>query len=113
METLAWPSHSWTLAISASCEGAFVAAVARNECTHKPIHLGSAAGLKAVFPDDVVVDRTGIKRPVEVGPCGCSSPGGTRGGGIGAVARERQVLLDQPLRHGMRGNEPDLCRACP
>jgi hypothetical protein len=39
--------------------------------------------------------------------------GRNTGGGIGAVARERQVLLDQPLRHGMHGNEPDLCRACP
>jgi hypothetical protein len=68
VETLAWPSHSWTLAISASCEGAFVAAVARNECTHKPIHLGSDAGLKAVFPDDVVVDRAGIEQGGQDGP---------------------------------------------
>jgi len=29
-------------------------------------------------------------------------------GGIGAVARARQVFLDQPLRHGMHRNEPDL-----
>jgi hypothetical protein len=113
METLAWPSHSWTLAISA-----FVGERIGRRCgaqgVHaETVHLGGAAGLQAIFPDDVVVDRTGIKRPVEVGPCGCSSPGGTRGGGIGAVARERQVLLDQPLRHGMHGNEPDLCRACP
>jgi hypothetical protein len=34
---LAWPSHSWTLAMSASCESAFVADVARSECTHSPI----------------------------------------------------------------------------
>jgi hypothetical protein len=37
VETLAWPSHSWTLAMSASFESAFVAAVARIECTHTPI----------------------------------------------------------------------------
>ena len=36
VETFAWPSHSWTLAISASCESALVAAVARSECTQRP-----------------------------------------------------------------------------
>ena len=36
VETLAWPSHSWTLAMSASWESALVAAVARRECTHNP-----------------------------------------------------------------------------
>src|ERR1017187_7174755 len=36
-ETFAGASHSWTLAISASCESAFVAAVARSECTHSPL----------------------------------------------------------------------------
>jgi hypothetical protein len=26
------------------------------------------------------------------------------------VAGERQIFLDEPLRHGMNGNEPDLSR---
>jgi hypothetical protein len=29
-------------------------------------------------------------------------------GGLSAVAGERQVFLDQPLRHGMNGNELDF-----
>jgi hypothetical protein len=37
VETFACPSHSSTLAISASFESAFVAAVARIECTHTPM----------------------------------------------------------------------------
>jgi len=36
VETLACPIHSWTLAMSASFESAFVAAVALIECTHTP-----------------------------------------------------------------------------
>ena len=42
-------------------------------------YFGADAGLAAVSQDDVVVDRTGIKRPVESRPCGCSSPSETRG----------------------------------
>src|SRR5271165_5098668 len=37
VDTLACPSQSWTLAISESCDRAFVAAVARSECTHSPL----------------------------------------------------------------------------
>jgi hypothetical protein len=29
------------------------------------------------------------------------------------MATNPQVLLDQPLRHGMRGNEPDLAALAP
>jgi hypothetical protein len=63
---LAWPSHSCTLAISASCESALVAAVARRECTDNPFQLGANVGLKPVFLHDVAVDRVAIERPVEL-----------------------------------------------
>ena len=33
----AWPSHSCTFAMSDACESAFVAAVARIECTQTPL----------------------------------------------------------------------------
>lgn len=36
VKTFVWPSHSCTLAMSASFESAFVAAVARIECTQPP-----------------------------------------------------------------------------
>ena len=36
-ETLAWPSHSFTLAMSGVCDRALVEAVARIECTHSPL----------------------------------------------------------------------------
>ena len=37
VETLAWSSHSWTLAISESCNRALVAVVARSKYMHNPI----------------------------------------------------------------------------
>jgi hypothetical protein len=43
------------------------------------VHFGADAGRAAVFQDDVVADRTGIERPVELARAVVSSPGGTRG----------------------------------
>ena len=65
METLACPSHSCTLAMSASFESAFVAAVARIECTHTPYHFSVDARRLRVFHDDVAVDGAGIEVLVE------------------------------------------------
>jgi len=63
VETLAWPSHSWTFAISASCEGVLVAAVARRECT-KLVNSAADARLDVVYADDGfgsnLKDRCGV-----------------------------------------------------
>jgi len=49
---LAWPSHSCTLPMSASCASAFVSAVARSAWTQKP-------GDAGVVFDDPRVNRAG------------------------------------------------------
>jgi hypothetical protein len=86
--------------MSASCERALVAAVARSECTHNPIQLGADAGLEPVFLDDVAVDRIGIERPVEFASDGVFYRTEKRTGGIVAMSGQRQVLLD-PKRCAM------------
>src|SRR6202043_653163 len=48
------------LAMSASFDRAFVAAVALSECTHNPFTSADTGGA-AVFPDDVAVDRTWLQ----------------------------------------------------
>src|SRR5271170_2931657 len=72
------------------------------------VYLPADARLKAIFADDVVVDRTGIERPVELARAVVRHRTEYRAGGIGAVAGESQVFLDQPLRHCMHGHEPDF-----
>jgi hypothetical protein len=93
VETLAWPSHSWTLAISASCESALVA-VARRELHAKPVHFGADASRAAVFQDDITIDRSGIERPVELPGAVVRHRAEHGAGGIGAVAGERRLFLD-------------------
>lgn len=69
METLACPSQSCTFAISASCESAFVAAVALNECTAQPDHFSIDAGCPAILLDNIAVDRTRLQMLIQ---CACA-----------------------------------------
>src|ERR1700758_2153671 len=72
VETLAWPSHSGTLAISASCESALVAAVARREWHPQAFYFGADVGLEPAFLHDVAINGGRIERPVE-GICRATS----------------------------------------
>jgi hypothetical protein len=70
--------------------------------------------LQAVFPDDVVVDRTRIERTVELARAVVRVTWRNIGSAaFGAMARERQIFLDKPLRHRMDGDEPDLAALAP
>jgi hypothetical protein len=60
-----------------------------------------------------MVDRAGIERPVEIARAVVGHRAKHGAGGIGAVAGDGQVRLDQPLRHRMHGNEPDLAALAP
>ena len=66
METLAWPSHSCTLAISASSESAFVAAVSRCKCTHSPFTSALMPVSRPYLRRISLVYRTRIKVLVEL-----------------------------------------------
>ena len=90
METLAWPSHSWTLAISASYDRALVAAVARR-MDAEPVYLSADARLQAVFQDDVAVDGVRVERLLQFLGAVIRHRAEHGGGGIGAVAGEGQV----------------------
>src|SRR6266851_5551342 len=74
----------------------------------KAIHFSADAGLQAIFAHNILIHRGGIERAVEV--AGAVVGDGTEhgAGGIGSVAGERQVFLDQPLREHLDGYEPDL-----
>ena len=61
---MAWPSQSWTRAMSASCSRALVAAVARRAWTMRSIGNG---GRRGVLPDELV-DAVACERPA--GPAG-------------------------------------------
>ncbi len=65
------------------------------------------------FQDDVAVDRTGIERPVELARAVVGHWAEHGAFGVGAVADDRQVVLDQPLRHRMYGTKPDLAALAP
>ena len=86
-----------------------MAAVARSECTHGPL-------TSALMPVSRPYLRT-MFRNTDAGSSGLSSfssvrlflTGGEEGAGhVFAVARKGQVFLDQALRRGMHGYEPDL-----
>jgi hypothetical protein len=110
VETLACPSHSWTFAMSASFESAFVAAVARSKCTHSPM-------TSALMP----VSRLYFWRMLRYGSqapgaspacrCGCFSPDGRGDRLIRSHQAPRRISRGpntphQPLRHRVKGNEP-------
>lgn len=55
VEIFACPSHSWTLAISASRETALVAARRPHRMYARPIYFNMDAGLTPIFHDDVPI----------------------------------------------------------
>ena len=73
METLACPSHSWTLPMSASFESALVAAVARNECTHSPFTWALMPVMSSVFAHNVTVDGAAFQVLVQCSRVGSLS----------------------------------------
>ncbi len=92
--------------MSASCERAFVAAVARIECTHRPLTSALMPVSRPYFSDDVAVDGAGIEVPVErAGAVVLHRPeeGAVQIDAIlpPAVFRHlRQIFLDQPRAIG-------------
>ena len=75
----------------------------------QPVDFGADARLQAVFAQDIAVHRRGIERPVQFLRGAIVLDGPEEGTGhVGAVAREREIFLDQPLRRGMHGNKPDF-----
>ena len=118
METLAWPSHSCTLAMSASFESAFVAAVARIECTQNADHFGADARLASVLHDDVAVDGAGIEVPVE--RAGAVVRHGPEEGSVQALMLTAPAVFphfaDIPRSAAAPSGEREQtgsCRACP
>jgi hypothetical protein len=61
VETLACPSRSWTLAMSASWDSAFGRCRRPQRMHTQPVHFGIDPGLPPVFPDDVPVDGAGLQ----------------------------------------------------
>ena len=108
-----WPSHSCTLVMSASFESAFVAAVARNECTQSPFTSALMPVSRPYFHDDVAIDRTGRERMVEIARAVIRHWRKTGSAISAAAASERQVVPRSPLRHRMHRNEPDLAALAP
>ena len=71
----------------------------------EPIHFGTDASFHTIFPHNILIHRVGIEWPVELLCAIIGHRTKHRAGGVGRMAGERQVFLDQPLR---RGYEPHL-----
>src|SRR6516165_5388335 len=74
----------------------------------KAVDLSADASLKRIFADDILMHRTAVERLVEFARAIVSHRTEHWGGDIRAVAGERQIFLDETLRHGMHGNKPYL-----
>src|SRR5260370_36270294 len=74
----------------------------------QPGHFDVDAGCASVFDDNVAVDGTGVEVPVKV--AGTVVLDGTEEGTfqLPAVFRQREIVPDEPQRHRMHGNEPNL-----
>ena len=113
METLAWPSHSCTLAISASFESPFAAVVARIECTHNPTTSASMPVLAPVFHDDVAAYGAGLNVFIQ-----CAGAvvyhrleeGSVKAfrGSPQAMFPRFQIVTYEPQHHRMHRYEPDF-----
>lgn len=75
----------------------------------QPIDFGADAGLQAVMAHDVAVDRGGIEGSVQFFLRPVIPDRAEQGTGrVAGVAGERQVFLDEPLRHCVRRHKPHL-----
>jgi hypothetical protein len=76
------------------------------------IDLRADAGFTRIFADDVVIDRrpSSVPVPVELARAVVGHRTEHGAAGIGGVTSERQICLDEALRHGMHGNEADFAR---
>src|SRR5271163_5188904 len=72
------------------------------------IHFGADTSLQAIFAHNIPIHRVGIEGPVELLGAIIGHRTKHGAGGIGSVAGERQIFLDQPLRQHLDGYEPDL-----
>jgi hypothetical protein len=72
------------------------------------IHLSADAGFQSILSHNILIHRGGIERAVEFAGAVVRHRTKHGAGGIGNVAGERQVFLDQPLRQDLDGYEPDL-----
>jgi hypothetical protein len=68
VETLAWPSHSWTLAISASCESALVWPPRRASSTHTTRFLQPLKSISSGRPVNSCTRSTSAPRASRMPP---------------------------------------------
>ncbi len=71
------------------------------------VHFGADPSFQSIFSHNISIHRGGIERAVEVAGAVVGDWTKHGAGGIGTMAGERQVFLDQPLRQHVDGDEPD------
>jgi hypothetical protein len=75
----------------------------------KTIHLGVDAGLWTAMKHNVAIDGSGIDQPIRAlcRPIVLGRPK-ERTSCVRRVRGHRQIFLEQPLRSGVNGDEPDF-----
>jgi hypothetical protein len=72
------------------------------------VHLAADASLAAIFADDVVIDRTRVEGFLKLAGAVVSHWPKHGAAEIAAMTRERQIFVDEALRHRVHGNEADF-----
>jgi len=72
------------------------------------VYLSADTGFQPIFPHNILIHRVGIEWPIELLGAIIGHRTKHGAGGIGTVAGERQIFLNQPLREHLDGYEPDL-----